>query len=145
MALLMSSYYLVPTWGRQSAMQWGITNCFLRLGDFALLSWSAVDKSVGFIYWVKYLFCLFGLQMGKLCNWNVFYAGEWLLFKEKMKKIWWHNPQNQNKIQYLWIWNSSTFHCLGWCEGRTCKFFWNTPWSRSAVYWFITDFLFFLL
>lgn len=44
-------------------------------------------------------------------------------YQRKNENIWWHTPQNWTKIHCLWIWNSSTLHCLGWCEGRTCKFF----------------------
>jgi len=28
-----------------------------------------------------------------------------------------------HKTKSRWIWNSSTFDCLGWCEGRTCEVF----------------------
>lgn len=43
---------------------------FLGLGDFPQCL-SAVNKNEGFIR-----FGFFGLQMRKLCNWNIFYAGE---------------------------------------------------------------------
>lgn len=126
-------------------MQWGITDCFLGLGGFALLCWSAVDKSVGFIYWVKYLFCLFGIQMGKLYNWNVFYAGEWLLFKEKMKKY--DGIIQKTQTRYS-IYEFETVALSIACDdvrGEYISFSVKMPRSRSAVYWFITDFLFFSL
>lgn len=104
-------------------IQWWIT-VFLRHGDCVLFCWNDVNESVGFIYLVKYLFCLFRLQIGKFYIalwWRIITAWRKITKKKKIKKKWRHNPQNQSKLFYIWIWKWSAFHCLGWCEGRTWK------------------------